>query len=183
MRPRVAAVQFLALFGFWLLLSDQYRPLFLLMGAASAAAVTAMTGPVVATALGEQPWRLRRTGLRLWRFATYVVWLLGRIIVAGSQVAWVVLNPRVPVEPCELRFRASLDNRVARVILANTISLVPGTLTLQLEGDEYLVHAIRPEAVNELLDGSMQRMVGRIFFEDPGPAAEAVWLPTEEVGE
>jgi multicomponent Na+:H+ antiporter subunit E len=179
---RTRIVLFLVLVAFWFVLSDQYTPLFVVMGLASAALVTWLTAPLLATVLGTERRQLSRLPLRLWHTGAYLGWLTYSVFSSAIQVAWIVINPRVPPEPRMLRFRTSLDSRLARVILANTISLVPGTLTVRLEGDEYLVHALVPAAAENLLDGSMQTRIARMFFEEGERAIEPRWEPAPEVG-
>lgn len=166
---------------FWLLLSSQDNLLFLAMGVGSAALVTVVTAPLVASALGTQRQPLTRLPLRLWRFAVYGLWLLRSIALSGLQVAWIVVNPRLAPEPRMLRFRTNLQSRFARVMVANTISVVPGTLTVRLEGDEYLVHALVPDSAADLLDGALQSRIAALFFEEPERAIDPVWEEPPEV--
>ena len=173
-RPGVAVLLFLALFGFWLALSGQLNALFVGMGLASAAVVTLLTHGIVADALGTTRPR-GRVAYRLWRALVYLVWLVGRIVVASAQLAVLVLHPRTSIEPSVLRFSTTLEHPVARTILANSITLVPGTMTLQLTGDEYVVHALVPAAADDLVSGRMQAIIGRIFLEDVGVAPDVVW--------
>jgi multicomponent Na+:H+ antiporter subunit E len=175
-RRRLTAVLFVSLLLFWFALSGRFDPLFVAMGVASAALVTWVTRDVVATALGEASPR-GRLPYRAWRAVVYVVWLLGRIFVASAQVAYFVLHPRVPLEPAVLRFRTTLRHPVARTILANSITLVPGTMTLRLVEGEYVVHALVPAAADDLVSGRMQTMIGAVFLEGPEPAPEVAWEP------
>jgi multicomponent Na+:H+ antiporter subunit E len=146
---------FVSLLAFWFVLSDQYTPLF--------------------------HHSLVRFPARIWGSVVYLAWLTWQVMASGLQVAWIVMNPRVPPEPRMLRFRTNLQNRLARVILANTISLVPGTMTVRLVDDEYLVHALVPGAADNLLDGSMQTKVARMFLEPDQEAVDARWEEPPEV--
>jgi multicomponent Na+:H+ antiporter subunit E len=178
---RLAVALFTLLLSFWFMLSSQYNALFIGMGVASALLVTALTLPIVATVLGEHSPPLSREPARLWRFALYLGWLLWRIVVSGLQVAWIVVNPRVPPEPRMLRFETNMRSHLARVMLANTISLVPGTLTVRLDEREYLVHALVPAAAEDLLDGRMQSRIARVFFEEPEQAVNPRWEDALEI--
>jgi multicomponent Na+:H+ antiporter subunit E len=168
--------QFALLLLFWVLLSSQMQPLFLIMGAASAAVVTTLTHRHLAAALySGSPARIRDLPLRAWRFAVYGGWLVIRMVAASIQVAYFVVHPRMPLDPAVLRFRTRLRSPLARVMLANTITLVPGTLTIHVEDDEYLVHALVPSAAADLLAARMQNTIGRMFLEEPDAAVWAVW--------
>jgi multicomponent Na+:H+ antiporter subunit E len=168
------AVQALVLLAFWLALSDQYSPLFLGMGIASALVLTALTGPLVSACFERRPTPLRPLH-RLWHTVFYFGWLIGRMVVAGAQIAYFVLHPRMPLRPGVLRFRTTLRSPLARVVLANSITLVPGTLTVRLTGDEFVVHALVPASADDLLDGRMQQVVGRMFLEEPDDPLTASW--------
>jgi multicomponent Na+:H+ antiporter subunit E len=171
-------LQFSLLMGFWLLLSDEWRPLFFAFGAASAAAVTALTHHVVATV--TEPDRVRPLGAprgvrRLGWLAVYVGWMLGRILVASSQVAYFALHPGLPFRPRFVRFRTELERPLARVALASSITLVPGTTTVRIDGDELLVHTLIPGSADDLASGRMQAIVARAFGEVPEPPPEMHW--------
>jgi multicomponent Na+:H+ antiporter subunit E len=166
---------------FWVALSDQYNALFLSLGAASALLVAVVFEPIVAGVVGTRVHPLIRLPVRLWRFAVYGVWLLRSIVQGGFQVAWIVLNPRVHPEQRLLYFRTDLQSRFARVMVANTISVVPGTLTVRLDGDEFWVHTLVPDAASDLLDGTLQRRIGAIFLEDAHAAIDARWEEPPEV--
>jgi multicomponent Na+:H+ antiporter subunit E len=173
--------QFAVLFAFWLMLSDQRSPLFLVLGATAAAAVTLVTQPIVATALVSDsaaagPGSLRRA---VW-FGYFVVWLLVRIVAASVQVAYFALNPRLPFEPTFVRFRTTMRRPLSRVILAVAITVVPGTLTVHLRDDEFLVHAALPKSADDLASGRMQNLIGRFLGEQPEAPPELEWLPVEE---
>ena len=174
--PRTLAL-FLVLLAFWLLLSGQYNPLFIGMGVASAALVTALTHDMVERELGDRPSTVRAVALKTWWFAVYTVWLFGRILPAGVQVAWFVVHPRMPIDPHMLRFRTQLSSPIARTILANSITLVPGTMSVTVEGDEFCVHTMVPASAADLISARMQNHVGRVFLEPPQQPPEIVWEP------
>ena len=72
----------------------------------------------------------------------YFFTLLSEIFKANLQVIRLVLAPVIEVEPCLVRFRTDLRTEAARVALANSITLTPGTLTVSLEGNDLLIHAL-----------------------------------------
>lgn len=161
---------FVLLLAFWLVLSDHLEPLFIGMGVASAAAVAWLLGDFFDSLFPPTRPPLRRTPQRLWRFAAYIVWLLGRVLVSSVEVARVALHPRMPMEPGFVRFSTNLSTPMARATLANSITLVPGTLTVRMDGAELLVHALWPGAAEDLRTAAMQRRIAHVFME---PADEA----------
>jgi len=75
-------------------------------------------------------------------FLGYVVVLVKEIIKANFGVVQIVLSRNEIPEPILVKFRTTLKSDVARVILANSITLTPGTITVSLEGDELTVHCL-----------------------------------------
>lgn len=97
------------------------------------------------------------------RFPVYVPWLAGHMIVATWQVAQVILSRRMDIDPCVVEFRSVQPHSVARVTLGNSITLTPGTLTLQIADDYYRVHALTETSAADLLEGGIPRHVARLF--------------------
>lgn len=116
--------------------------------------------------------------LRPWRWVIYFVWLLGQMLVSAVYVAKVLLWRRDLLNPRLVRFRCVQPDLIATTTLANSITLTPGTLTISVEDDCYLVHALSEGTTQDLLSGKMQARVARIFVD--GPAPEVVELPVEE---
>lgn len=96
----------------------------------------------------------------------YVVWLVWQIVISGIHVAGVILSPRLHNRSCIVRFKVDLPNAQARVILGNSITLTPGTLTLDIHENEFTVHALVPESYAGIIDDSMPRHVLRLFTPD-----------------
>jgi multicomponent Na+:H+ antiporter subunit E len=91
-------------------------------------------------------------------------------------VAYIVLHPKLPIEPGLLRFRTRLRSQVGHVILANSITLTPGTITVDLSDGTYLVHALVPGAAASLLEAKMQSKLEAIFGEPEEPQPEIRWV-------
>lgn len=176
MRARIEL--FVLLLAFWLVLSDHLEPLFIGMGVASAAGVAWLLGDFFHDLFPDPRPPLRRTPQRLWRYVVFIVWLLGRVLVSSVEVARVALHPRMPMEPGFVRFTTTLSSPMARTTLANSITLVPGTMTVRMDGDQFLVHALWPGAAEDLRTAAMQRRIAHVFLEpaDEGPV-DIQWEP------
>lgn len=154
----------LVLFGLWLVLSPKRDPFHLTLGALTACAIALLAArlvlqppPIVAPngpALIRMPWH---------RWVVYLPWLGGQVVVASLQVAYVVLHPRLPLSPRLLRLRAHYPHTLARLTLANSITLTPGTVTLDVDGDEFLVHALTETGGRELERGTMPDRVLTLY--------------------
>ncbi|MFA9432441.1 Na+/H+ antiporter subunit E [Egicoccus sp. AB-alg2] len=166
-------VLFALLLGFWLLLSWRLDPLFLVMGVGSAALVTWLSRPLLDAVLGDRGRAARH--VRPWYLLLYVVWLIGRLLPAGLHILRVVLDPRVPPRPGVARFRTNLASPAARTMLATSITMVPGTMTLDVDGDEFTIHAFTPTAVADLANAATQRRIARVFGDPPDDPPRIVW--------
>ena len=156
---------FLALFTFWLILSGHYDALHIGAGIACAGLVSLVSADLFTFGTGA------RSSFRIGRFALYVPWLLWEILQASLHVTWLVVRPR-GIRSRVIRFRTHLQNQVARVVFGNSITLTPGTVTVDIEGDQFTVHALSDTAAEALLDGDMERRVAWVFGEDvPGDPA------------
>lgn len=142
-------------FAFWLALSGSLAPLPLTLGVVSSAAVAWANRDLelVSRAVRVSP-----------RLVTYVPWLLKEIAVANIQVARLVLDPRLPIDPVIVRFDTRLSTDLARTTFANSITLTPGTVTLDSEGSELVVHALT-RGMADLAGGTMERRIAAVFGE------------------
>jgi multicomponent Na+:H+ antiporter subunit E len=66
------------------------------------------------------------------------------------------------VNPSVIRFRPELNSEFGEVTLANSITLTPGTVTMEIEDGAFIVHAVSPEAAEAVLEGSMTRKVQQV---------------------
>ena len=150
------ALVFAACFAFWVLLSGHLEPLSLVLGAISSALVAAANRgeEALSPMLRAAP-----------RFSLYLLWLLKEIVVANLQVARLVLHPRLPIDPVVVRYDAPPGGDLALTTLANSITLTPGTVTLDVDGRTLIVHALTRQSADGVLAGGMARRVARVFGE------------------
>lgn len=83
-----------------------------------------------------------KRGLRIIQYVFVLVW---EIVKANFAVIKLITSSRYDLEPVLIRFKTDLKTKQARVILANSITLTPGTITVTLEEDEYVVHCLDKE--------------------------------------
>lgn len=152
---RVAALA-LALFAFWLLLSGIYTPFLVLSGLAASIAVAALAWRMGAADPEGHPVHLTPAVL------TYWPWLLKEIVVSGWQVTRIILDPKLPVSPALVRFRPSQKSIVGLVTHANSITLTPGTITVEADHESFLVHALTRSGAKGLAGSEMDRRVARL---------------------
>lgn len=101
--------------------------------------------------------------LRFFRAAYYFGWLAVQIILAGFHVLWIILRPSMPIQTTIVKFRADLPSSHAKMILGNSITLTPGTLTIDIEDDLFTVHALDNTTYKSLENDEMPRQVLLLF--------------------
>ena len=154
---------------FWLLLSGQYDLMHISFGVFSVILVMLMNYPLRRRLFAMEEERSATLSFsRLQRLSFYIPWLLWQIVIASVQVAWVVLHPRCPIDPALLRFKTKLRNVSSKVILGNSITLTPGTITLEIEEDEFLVHALMDISSTGIIDGTLPGQVAKLYEREPG---------------
>ncbi|KUG19006.1 MAG: Na+/H+ antiporter subunit E [Methanomicrobiaceae archaeon] len=155
------AVVFAILFTFWVLLSGYFDAFHLTAGIICAGIVTILSHDLLMPDAGDRI--LRKTA----RFIGYIPWLLLAILRGGLDVAYRVLHPAMPINPCIVTFETPLHGDLARTTLANSITLTPGTVTVDVEGGRFVVHVLAPEFAYGLTkEETMQKRVSAIFEED-----------------
>ena len=109
---------------------------------------------------------LRARLVEAFRFVGYAAWLLWQVVLANIHVLKLAFsqNERA-THPRIIRFKTSLKSDFARYVFANSITLTPGTVTMSLVGDEFVVHAI-DKAVADELPGEMEKRVAAVFDQD-----------------
>jgi multicomponent Na+:H+ antiporter subunit E len=145
-------------FAFWFVLSGSTAPLTLGIGALSALAV----------AWWNRDLELLSEALR-WspRFIAYLPWLLKEIWLSAIAVMKVVLDPKLPVDPTVVTIPTALRGGLTRTTFANSITLTPGTITIDVDGGTFLVHAITRDSASglEVESSEMLRRVAAVFGE------------------
>ena len=149
-------ILFVLLIAAWVLWSGYLKPLLLGLGALSCVLTV---------------WIVRRMGYfddetfafhYDWRLLGFWAWLGREVVISSVEVARVVLRRRIDVEPKVVNVDGSGLEPVDLALLGNSITLTPGTLTLDVNEGRLLVHALTPEGAAALQRGEMQRRVAAL---------------------
>jgi multicomponent Na+:H+ antiporter subunit E len=143
------------LFLFWLLLAGHFTP-FLVVSGAILSVLIAWLGVVLGYADEEGvPIELVPRGLLYWP------WLVKEAVRSALEVAAIVVNPALPISPRLVRVKTSQKTAVGVTIYANSITLTPGTITVEVNrhDNELLVHALTKAGADGLAAGEMDRRV------------------------
>ncbi len=141
--------------GTWLLLSGHTNPLLLSLGLLSVAAVVACASRLEVLDDESVPVHLLPGLIR------YVPWLIGQVIRSNLDVARRIVSPKLPIHPSVIKVDATHHTEVGRVTYANSITLTPGTISLDVSAETIEVHALTEDAANDLMSGEMARRVQR----------------------
>ncbi|WP_144901955.1 monovalent cation/H+ antiporter subunit E [Halobellus captivus] len=107
---------------------------------------------------------LRRTGRRLVRLALFVPYLVWEITKANISIAYIILHPDLPIDPEMRRFRGAVWGSLPVTTLGNSITLTPGTLTVDVGRDGLVIHTLTADARDDLAAGGLERAVRFVFY-------------------
>ena len=141
---------FIMVFVLWLIFNGRITVEICILGLIFAAAIHMFSGKYLEFGKEKKKFSFRRMAYLIEYFLILVV----EIIKANVQVLKIVLQYEVEFEPCIIYFKTDLKETVSRVMLANSITLTPGTITVSLEGDQYCVHCL-DKVMAEGLDDSV----------------------------
>lgn len=147
---------FLGCTSLWLLWSGIFEPLMLSFGLASCLLVAWMTSQLQIVDSEERPF------LILVRMLGYLPWLTIEIIKSNIDVARRVWQPVMPISPTIVTVKASQKTALGLVLHANSITLTPGTLSIDVEPGLIEVHALAHELIAPFEEGEMDRRVARL---------------------
>ncbi|MCF8481494.1 MAG: Na+/H+ antiporter subunit E [Rhodospirillum sp.] len=93
------------------------------------------------------------------RAVTYWPWLAWQVILSNITVAKIILNPKLPISPTLAIVPYTQKTDLGQVIFANSITLTPGTISVDMALDGILVHALEGSGIDDLMEGEMDRRV------------------------
>ncbi len=129
---------YIVLFLFWIVVSGAYDLQHILFGLVLALLVAVFSRDLFIQQGERAIPRLKTVALTL----AYIVFLIKEILMSNIAVAKIVLSPNMPISPGIVKFKTPLKKDIFKVFLANSITLTPGTFTIDIIGDYYYVHAI-----------------------------------------
>ncbi|MBN1791050.1 MAG: Na+/H+ antiporter subunit E [Bacteroidales bacterium] len=154
---------FIILLGLWLLLTLNLRTANMLAGITAALVTTLFFGRYFVTGIRKflEPMRY------LW-LLVFLVIFIWECLKANFDVAYRVIHPKMPIRPGIIKVKLDLKSDFAKVMLANSITMTPGTLSVDLIGDILYVHWIYvrtsdPEKYSEFITSKFEKYIKRIF--------------------
>lgn len=150
----------LILFVSWLLMSGIFIPFILVLGILSCAVVVAIMMRMDVVDHEAVPVHLKRAPIVYWP------WLLWEIVKANIDVSRRVLFPSAGISPTMVRIKATQKTDLGLVTFANSITLTPGTVSMDVADGYILVHALTRAGAESVEEGTMDRRVSRMMGED-----------------
>jgi len=144
------------LFAFWIALTATLALYDLVLGAVCSAFVAVLTVALLGRALDP-----RITPMVLLRLPWFLLRLIWEIIKANYDVAKIILHPRLPIDPEIVEYRTYLPGDLPRTVFSDSITLTPGTVTVELEEDLLKIHCLCPYHQEGL--AGLERMVAWLF--------------------
>ncbi len=144
---------FVSLYLFWLLLSGFFTAFLMSAGAGCAVFVVWFARRMDLVDVEGHPIHLVGTVFSYWP------WLLKEVVKSAWDVSKIILHPRLPISPTLVRFKPGQRTETGLVIHANSITLTPGTIAIEADGKEFLVHGLTRAGALAVVDSEMDRRV------------------------
>ena len=142
--------------GTWWLWSGKTDFLIVVFGVVSVLGTVLLFARMDDKAGGSPEYRL---GIRP---VLYLPWILWEIVKANVDVIKAICSPSLNISPRMIRVKATQKTEIGQVVYANSITLTPGTITLDVRNGEMLVHALTKDTAAGLQTGDMDRKVSRL---------------------
>lgn len=153
----------------WVIFSGFFDVFHLSLGLISCAIVTWLSADLL---FEDQSASLRRRLVQALRLANYILWLLWQIVLANIYMFRLAFSNRDALQPQIVRYETALKSDFEKFMLANSITLTPGTVTMKILGSTYYVHAIN-DFCTVGLGEEMERRIARIFSDSASTSAKA----------
>jgi multicomponent Na+:H+ antiporter subunit E len=150
--PKGFLIITIILLGFWFLMSPTLSLVNIIIGTSCCLGITYFWSPD----LFRPGFPMDFTFSQAMKLVVYLVHLGYNILLANISVAIIVLNPKMPISPGFILLKTKLRKELTRVLYANSITLTPGTITIDLNGDRLLVHALTEEAAEGVANWYME---------------------------
>ena len=149
---------FLFFLAIWIIFNGQFTLEILLFGIGVSALLYAFLCSFMDFSIKKDLFILRKSIY----FPAYVFLLIRDIIKANLDTIRRLFSAKYDVEPCVVTFHAPLKTKLGRVLLANAITLTPGTITARLEGDEFVVHCLDKDNAFGMADSDIAHLLIRM---------------------
>ena len=154
------------LFAFWMGLAGRTEVKFIVYGLLTAGVTAWITYPLLLLPNKDGSKKYFALSISIPKFFSYIVWLMWQLLLANLDVMKATTSEVLDINPQIVRFYFRADNPMAAVVLADSITLTPGTVTMNVTEDGlFEIHALTVNAAEGLKDGSFQKKVADLYGE------------------
>jgi multicomponent Na+:H+ antiporter subunit E len=146
----------LILTALWITMSGHFEGIILALGALSVVLVLWMSKRMGVIDGEGVPIRM------LPRSAPYLSWLFKEIVVTNVEMGKLITSKEIQIQPEVVEFTLHQKSDVSRALLANSITLTPGTVTMEVDDIHMYVHALTKSAATDLVHGEMRGRVRKV---------------------
>ncbi|WP_350343304.1 Na+/H+ antiporter subunit E [Proteinivorax hydrogeniformans] len=146
-------VMFFPLLGFWLVLSPKVTMESIAIGFVVCWTILIYSRDILLRKEEMPLYSMKKLVI----FFTYIPVLIIEIFKSGIYVAKIVLSPSLPVKPHFVKKKLSFKNDFIKVLYGNSITLTPGTLTVDIKENEFIIHALTDGVAEGLEDSPMEQ--------------------------
>jgi len=153
---------FLLLFVNWIVLSGKFDAFHLGLGVLSCLIVTILSQDLL---YHDRTKGLKARLIEAWAFIRYLPWIIWEVVKANLHVLKLAVTQKgyEEMSPRVVTFETYLKTDFAKFVLANSITLTPGTITMLIRGDVFHVHTMSQFLEDDLLTGAIERKVAEVF--------------------
>ena len=148
---------FFLLFALWILFNGRWTVEIAVIGLV----VCALLYAFMVKFMESSPRKEWNVAKKIPRFVKYTVYLIGEIFKSGWATIRFIWSPKEVIQPQVTSFRTKLKSDACKVLLANSITMTPGTITVDVRGDEMLVHCL-DESLAMTEDSDMEKHVATL---------------------
>ena len=145
----------LSLFLIWLLLSESFRLPHMGLGFLAAFGVAWLNTDRATS----------RSAIPRLRIVWYFPWLVGRILQSGFHLSVLILHPALPIDPKLIRYHTKLREDAEIVLLGNSITLTPGTITAEVNSQDLVIHAMDDKSADDVTSQRLEQRIAELFAE------------------
>ena len=142
---------------FWIVNSGHFGFLLLAFGVVSVALVVWINSRMSRFSEEYQPPVIMSP-----RLPFYILWLIKEVVKSNIEVIRCIYQRQPEIEPRVFKVRASQKTDLYKALYANSITMTPGTITMEVEGDEFTIHALTRSSKEGVESGDMDQRVRRL---------------------
>ena len=155
--PKFLFLKAMVLFLFWVLLSASFEWIHLGLGLILSFAVAWSNA-------GHSSFVPK---FRLWsRMLLYLPWLFYKIVQSSLHLSKLILHPALPIAPQLISVESKLNHHAAVVLLGNSITLTPGTITAEVDRNKLIVHALDKVLSESVTSKQIESKIADIFKDE-----------------